>query len=120
MDLEKIKSLSLAPINHSYDKRDTILYALGLGYGANPLDEAELPFVFEDGLRSVPSICCILAHPGFWLKEPEYRADWVKILHAEQAFEIHSPMPATGSVRGEYRVSGVFLGGHEGYLPCQP
>jgi acyl dehydratase len=107
MDIQKIRALDLPAIEQRYDARDTILYALGLGYGADPLDEAELPFVYEAALKAVPSICCVLCHPGFWLKEPEYGVDWVKILHAEQAFEIHSPIPPTGTARGEYRVAGI-------------
>jgi acyl dehydratase len=107
MDLEKIKNLNLPPIEHHYDIRDTILYALGLGYGADPLNEAELRFVYEENLKVVPSICSVLSHPGFWVKDPQYKVNWVKVLHAEQAFVIHAPIPASGCVRGEYRVIGV-------------
>lgn len=107
MNLEKIKNLDLQPIEQPYIFRDTILYALGLGYGADPLDESELPFVYEANLKVVPSIVCVLCHPGFWLQQPDYEVNWVKILHAEQAFNIHRPLPATGTLRGTYSVSGV-------------
>lgn len=107
MNLERIRDLRLAPIEQKYEARDTILYALGLGYGADPLDETELPFVYEQGLRAVPSMCSTLCHPGFWLRDPAYEVDWVKILHAEQHFEMHAPLPPAGVVRGEYRVTGI-------------
>ena len=107
MDIEKIKNMQLGSIEQSYDKRDTILYALGLGYGADPLDEGELPFVYEGNLRCVPSYVNVLCHPGFWAQKPEFGIDWVKLLHAEQEFKMHRPMPATGKLRGEYRVAGV-------------
>ncbi len=107
MDIEKIRALSIAPIEQSYDKRDTILYALGLGYGADPLDDAELPFVYEDQLRCVPSFANNLCHPGFWAQRPEFGIDWVKILHAEQDFVIHKPLPGTGAIRGHYKVAGI-------------
>jgi len=107
VNIEQIQDMSIAPIVQSYDKRDTILYALGLGYGADPLDEAELPFVYEDGLRCVPSYVNVLCHPGFWAQNPAYGIDWVKILHAEQEFQIHKPLPGTGSMRGLYQVSGI-------------
>jgi acyl dehydratase len=107
MKIEKIRNLNLPPLEQGYEARDTILYALGLGYGADPLDESELPFVFERELKVVPSISCVLCHPGFWLQGPEYGVDWVKILHAEQAFQVHKPLPATGRLRGEYSVSGI-------------
>lgn len=107
MDIEKIRSLDIAPIEQGYDKRDTILYALGLGYGADPLDESELPFVYESDLRCLPSYSNLLCHPGFWAQRPEFGIDWVKILHAEQDFRIHKPLPPVGRIRGEYRVAGI-------------
>ena len=40
----------------SYTDRETMLYAIGIGMGRDPLDENELPFVFEKGeLKTVPS-----------------------------------------------------------------
>lgn len=107
MDIQQIRDLHLQPLEQHYEARDTILYALGLGYGADPLDEAELPFVYEEGLKAVPSMCSVLCHPGFWLKDPIYQVDWIKILHAEQAFRIHQPLPAGGTIRGTYRVAGI-------------
>lgn len=107
MDIDKIAAMRIEPIEQSYDKRDTILYALGLGYGADPLDEAELPFVYEGDLRCLPSYANVLCHPGFWAQNPEFGIDWVKILHAEQDFRMHMPMPPVGRIRGEYTVAGI-------------
>lgn len=107
MDIEKIRTMAIDPIIQPYDKRDTILYALGLGYGADPLDETELPFVYERHLRCLPSYANILCHPGFWAQDPQFGIDWVKILHAEQDLVMHRPLPAIGTIRGEYRVAGL-------------
>ncbi|SEH19213.1 Acyl dehydratase [Sphingopyxis sp. YR583] len=107
MDLELIRGLDIAAIEQTYDKRDTILYALGLGYGENPLDEQDLPFVYEEGLRILPSYANLLCHPGFWAQRPEFDIDWVRLLHAEQDFVMHRPLPATGTLRGTFRVAGV-------------
>ena len=107
MDIERIAAMAIAPIVQTYDKRDTILYALGLGYGADPLDERDLPFVYERHLRALPSYANLLCHPGFWAQDPQWGVDWVKILHAEQDFMIHQPLPPTGSIRGEYVIAGI-------------
>lgn len=107
MNLDAIRDMKIDPIEQAYDKRDTILYALGLGYGADPLNEAELPFVYERKLRSLPSYTNVLCHPGFWAQYPKFGINWVKILHAEQDFRIHSPLPPVGRIRGEYRIGGV-------------
>lgn len=107
LDIEKLQSLEFTGLRQNYVARDTILYALGLGYGEDPLDEAELPFVFENGLRVVPSMCSVLCQPGFWARDPAYGIDWVRILHAEQAFAIHSPLQPAAGITGEVRIVGM-------------
>ncbi|MFN3387584.1 MAG: MaoC/PaaZ C-terminal domain-containing protein, partial [Allosphingosinicella sp.] len=107
MNIEEVQSFSIPETDHSYTWKDTILYALGLGYGSDPLDEAELPYVYERGLQAVPTICNTLAHPGFWLDTPALGIDWVKVLHAEQSIEMHEPLPPEGAVRGSYQIVSV-------------
>ncbi|GGC18772.1 enoyl-CoA hydratase [Novosphingobium marinum] len=107
MDIERIRTMSIEPIVQTYTFRDTILYALGLGYGADPLDTSELPFVYEGDLKCLPSYANVLCHPGFWAQKPEFGIDWVKILHAEQDFHMHGTLPPQGSIRGEYKVAGI-------------
>ena len=107
MNLDVLKGYEIPAKDHDYTARDTILYALGLGYGADPVDEAQVGFVYEDGLKVVPSMCNTLAHPGFWIDRTELGIDWVKVLHGEQAFTIHQPLPPAGRMRGTYRIAGI-------------
>jgi acyl dehydratase len=104
MDLERLRTWIIQPIAQRYTFKDTILYALGLGFGSDPMDPQELRFVYEDGLRCVPSMCNTLSHPGLWLQEPSLKIDWVKILHGEQSFTMHVPLPPEGQVEGRYRI----------------
>ena len=107
MNLDLLEGFKLEDKIHDYSARDSILYALGLGYGGDPTDAGQLHFVYEDGLKAVPSMCNTICHPGFWIDRPELQIDWVKVLHAEQSFEIHSAIPAEGHMRGEYSVVSV-------------
>ena len=104
MDLDAIKAHRFEPINHDFTAKDTMLYALGLGYGTDPLDTEQLKFVYEENLVAVPSLINVLAHPGFWAKDPKFGIDWVKILHGEQSFTLKRPLPVKGRVRGEYAI----------------
>lgn len=107
LDIDAIAKLDLPPVVQTLTQRDTILYALGLGFGDDPLNTDELAFVYERGLKAMPSLANILCHPGFWAQDPRYGIDWVKVLHAEQYFEIHSTLPPEGTIRGEVDVSGL-------------
>jgi acyl dehydratase len=107
MNLEALRAFQLKPLEHAYTTKDSILYALGLGYGEQPDDPHQLQFVYEKGLKAVPSACVVLAHPGFWVNQPSLGIDWIKILHGEQSFEIFKPLPPEGAVRGEYEITSI-------------
>jgi acyl dehydratase len=106
MDLDAIRAWN-PTVEQSYEPRDTMLYALGLGYGADPLDPDELDFVYERALKALPAMSMVLAQNRFWLGDPKYRVDAVRLLHAEQSFRMHRPLRAQGRVRARFRVSGV-------------
>lgn len=104
---ETLLAWQFPDVVQGYEPRDTILYALGLGIGGDPLDRAQLRFVYEDGLRALPSMSVILGYPGFWLSDPKTGADWKKLLHGEQSIELFKPLPAKGTVIGRTRVVDV-------------
>lgn len=47
IDPERLLSLEFPEIRHTFTRRDTILYALGVGVGCDPLDREQLRFVYE-------------------------------------------------------------------------
>lgn len=107
IDYQKLKTWPFPDLEHRYEAKDTILYALGVGCGADPMDRTELPFVYEDGLKALPTMAVVLGYPGFWLKDPATGVDWRKILHGEQGLVIHKPLPASGTVIGRTRVTEI-------------
>ena len=107
MNLDKLISRTFPPMEQAYSAKDTILYALGVGVGADPLDPKELPFVYEKFLRIIPSQASVIAFPGAWMTEPSLGIDYVKVLHGEQGIVFERPLEPTATVRGEYEVLGV-------------
>jgi acyl dehydratase len=93
--------------DHAYTVQDTMLYALGLGLGTDPVDARQLRYVYEDGLVALPTLALVLAYPGFWMREPRYGFDWHKVLHAEEALEVHAALPVAGTVHGETVIEDV-------------
>lgn len=108
IDYHRLKQRAFAPVRQQYRERDTMLYALSLGLGADPLNAAALPFVYEGahgGLRALPTLAVVLGYPGFWAREPDSGIDWVRMLHGEQRMRLHRPLPASGEVIGHTRVT---------------
>lgn len=91
----------------TYTARDTILYALGLGYGVDPVDESDLRYVYEKDLVAAPTWPVVLGNPGGWTRDPKTGIDWVKALHGEQGLKIFSAMPPAGTVVGKNRVTEI-------------
>jgi acyl dehydratase len=97
-------------VRQSYTKRDAMLYALGLGYGRDPLNEADLRYVHEEhplGLLTVPTLAVVLGGPGAWMRDPRTGIDWVKSLHGEQGLVMHAPLQPEATVIGRNRVTDI-------------
>ena len=107
LDYETVMNWTFPDVVHAYSKRDTVLYALGLGCGREPTDETELRYVYEDGLIAAPTYPVVLGNPGPWMTDPRTGIDWVKSLHGEQGLRIYRPLPVEGTVVGRNRVVGV-------------
>lgn len=107
IDYQALKNRHFPEIVAKYSARDTVLYALGVGYGCDPTDERQLGFVYEKALRAVPTMAVVLAYPGFWVKEPDTGVDWVRVLHGEQSIVLHRPLPPEGTVVGRMRVKAL-------------
>lgn len=103
MTIDPDQLLAMPPIvtRHSITRRDTMLYALGVG-------ASELDFVFEDGLKALPTMAVVLGYPGFFWQDPALGADWRKILHGEQSTILHTMLPVEGEVVGTTRIEALF------------
>jgi acyl dehydratase len=88
----------------AYEQRDAILYALGLGLGANPLDPGELRFLDERSLSVLPTFAVTLCTPGMWIRDPALGVDFNKLVHSAQWAEFPHPLPPAASVRGAAQV----------------
>lgn len=107
LDYRTVKNWNFPEITHTYTEKDAMLYALGIGFGADPTDREQLRFVYEKNLVTVPSMAVVLGYPGQWAKDPRSTIDWVKVLHGDQSVEIHRPLPPAGTIVGRTRVLAV-------------
>ena len=89
----------------TYTDRETMLYALGVGFGRDPMNEAEVPFVFENGLKTVPTLATVIA----WGQRTigQSGINYLMVVHGEQRLTVHKPLPASATIVADERVSGA-------------
>lgn len=92
-----------------WTRTDTILYALGVGAGQDPLDELQFTTENSDGIdqQVIPSYGIVLA--GTHALRPVLGDFAVhQVLHGEQSFVVHRPLPVEGCARVSARCTGIY------------
>ena len=107
IDHETLLNFPIPTIRQTLRWQDTALYNFSIGLGQDPMDTAQLDFVYEPRLRAMPSMAVVLGYPGFWIRDPGTGVDWVKVVHGEQSLILHQPLPVEGELTGISRVTGI-------------
>lgn len=95
------------PRTRSWDSKDALLYAVGVGAGLGaPAEELEFTTENSDGVaqRVLPTFAVLLSQaptPGFG------EFDRSMLVHAEQHLVLHRPVPVEGTVTTTARITGV-------------
>ncbi|MDJ0749728.1 MAG: MaoC/PaaZ C-terminal domain-containing protein [Woeseiaceae bacterium] len=109
MPLEYDKLLSTVELDlpFNYTDADTMLYALAIGMGRDPVNKRELPYVYEQGepLRTVPTLATVLV-PDMFPRGLGW--DYSQILHSEQRLTLYRPLPPAADLRINKRVVDAF------------
>lgn len=106
-DLMKLERRS----RFSWDERDAIIYALGIGMPSDPSDEQQLPFVYEPWLKVLPTFAVTM--PLNALSTDDGKINKKMVLHGEQALTLLKPIPPSGTVEVHSRVTGAWDKGPE-------
>lgn len=92
----------------AFTRRDTILYALGVGAGVGHDGPPDLKFVYERELVALPTLAIVLAAPPFWLDDPAYGIDWRKVVNAGQELELERCLPVEGEVSTDLTIDALW------------
>lgn len=108
---ESLMALTKRDVPFTYTERDTMLYALAVGMGRDPVNADELHYVFEgDGLQSVPTQAGVVARTMLLASAGLNRT---KVLHGEQTLTLHRPLPPAASLLADSKVSAIHDKGNE-------
>jgi acyl dehydratase len=101
------------PVESSWSSKDALLYALGVGAGADDPTGAELEFTTENSIgvdqRVLPTLPVILgmdALRGVYPKIGPF--DHAMLVHASQTVTLHGQLPVEGRVRTRATVTGMY------------
>jgi acyl dehydratase len=97
------KLLTMRPIEtrQRLELKNVILYALGVG-------ATELQFVYEEGLKTLPTMTTTLAYPGFLWRDLDIGVDWRRVLHGETSIVLRGPLPVQAEVLGRTSFGPIF------------
>lgn len=98
------------PVDRSWTSKDCLLYALGVGAGADdPLSELEFTTENSQGIEQkvLPSYAVIAGSAGApWKEVGEF--DFARLVHGEQSFEVSGPIPPEGRVSVTGRIAEIW------------
>src|SRR5580698_2268880 len=110
INYDELMALKNLDQRFSYGDREVMLYAYGIGIGADPMDEKELVFVNEAAaiprpLKVVPTFASVAA----WGPSPgEMNLNRVMVVDGERDITFHRPLPVAEKLLVDSRVLAVF------------
>src|SRR5262252_9042722 len=97
------------PHERSWTSKDALLYAVGVGAGlGDPLAELEFTTENSEGIEQkvLPTYAVLIAQGRTSGSLGDF--DRAMLVHAEQAVELHRPLPVEGTVRTTSTVTGIY------------
>jgi acyl dehydratase len=112
IDVDQALAAELDPIEFSWTSSDIQLYHLGLGAGADPMDQRELRYLIDDTPQVLPTFGNVAA--SFHMTAPPtvqfpgIDIELSKVLHASEAVSVPGPIPASGTAQSVQRFTEIW------------
>ncbi len=97
------------PHERSWTPKDALLYAVGVGAGlGDPLKELQFTTENTSGVTQqvLPTFAVLISQAAVRRNLGDF--DRALLVHAEQSFELHRPLPVAGTVRTVSTVTGIY------------
>jgi acyl dehydratase len=111
MNLDSVGSVS-SPGERSWDHKDCLLYALGVGAGQTDPTGSELEFTTENSQDvkqlTLPTFPVIVGMAGGGGMPSFGDINWAMLVHGEQRVEVFGPIPTEGTIVSTTRVVGIY------------
>ena len=106
INYDEIMSMTSENVEISYSDKDSILYSLGVGLGNDPMNMAELKYVYENSQVALPSMATNFQyHSPLLLKA---NINFILVVHGEQKLSFTNPLPVSGDFISNAKVIGCY------------
>jgi len=107
LQYDELMARSVDDVPFNYTDADAMLYALAVGMGRDPMNERELPYVYEQGkpLQTMPTLATVVVPDMF---PPDLGWDYSQVLHSEQRLQLFRPLPPAAELLINKRVVDAF------------
>ena len=107
---DEVMALKNVGQKYSWTDREVMLYAVGIGMGADPMDQKELSFVNEGyftprELKVVPTYASVAA---WGASAGPIDVNRVMVVDGERDITFHKPLPVKASITADSSILGVF------------
>jgi (3R)-3-hydroxyacyl-CoA dehydrogenase / 3a,7a,12a-trihydroxy-5b-cholest-24-enoyl-CoA hydratase / enoyl-CoA hydratase 2 len=125
IDVDRALGYEFPPFETRYDERDLALYALGVGAAEDPLDDGELPLVYEMHSKGftplptyavIPAINSILTMAKEGRMAPGLSFGLDRLLHGEQYTRLNRPLPPHAKLSHKTRIKNIYDKGKNAVL----
>jgi acyl dehydratase len=100
------------PVEVSWDSKDCLLYALGVGAGQTDPTGFELEFTTENSSnitqRALPTQAVVIAMNGMNALSQIGDFNFFMLVHGEQGIELERELPISGTARIQSEVTGIY------------
>ena len=93
------------PYEFTYNERDLMIYALGIGFTRESLE-----YVYEGSkdFKAFPTYGVVFPNSAAAEAFLSTKANFAMVVHGEQVFEIHSPLPRSATVSTTTVIEGIY------------
>jgi acyl dehydratase len=107
LNYEDLMATSIVDLPFSYGDTESMLYAISIGMGRDPVSADELPYVFEQGepLRTMPSMASVLVPD---MSPPDLGWDFSQVLHIEQRLQLFRPLPVAADLLINKKIAAAY------------
>ena len=112
IDYDEMMQTGATGLVARYDEKDVMLYQLGIGFGRDPLNASELPFVYENpALKVVPTFASVVARgdaPPERQRMPHKSSiNFLMVVDGERRITIHKPLPPKAEIVADERMLAI-------------